>query len=186
MIIHYGRRTAEVDDAGYLVGITVEHHRVHDGNMFCATHVFEGAGTGSGPANRFMVRPSAAGSYVHLFLSVSTNKEVLVKLLENPATSSSGTKLTCYNRNRNSSTTATCSAFYGSGLSGSPGTVLWEDRFGGSDANPRNAGAAEGNGRAQEWILNPSYNYLVLLNPEAADTNVSVAVEFYEDSMWHD
>lgn len=92
-LINTGRD--EVDDAA--IGITLEHHEIHEGNHYSIGVATNSAGTLS------LSFKTSTTKVMHMVVSYATESKAHLNIVEGvTVTATTGTEVTVYNRNRNS------------------------------------------------------------------------------------
>jgi len=154
--------------------IDVIHAQIHKGNVYTAGHLF--VSVASAAIATFLISVPAA-TYPHMIISVAALGNSLVQFYEGTTTSSDGTAVTIFNRNRNSANTSGTTLFYTPSVT-ADGTELAPDYiFGGSKSK---AGGGEG-GFDSEYVLKPSTKYLVkITNQSGAVENIIISPTWYE------
>lgn len=168
-------------DAGSIITIDTNHARIHDGNMF---QVSSNTGTiANGTSTFFLIdmTSTTVTRDIHLVYQATTGGESLVELIENMTFVSSGTLVTAYNMDRD--TTRTCQAgikFYsGATNTKTNGTVIFKSLTPGGTSTPSRNGITLRN--TSEWILKPGNSYVGrITNLSGGDIDVGINVEFYE------
>jgi len=180
MLIHYGHNTAEVDSHGGLVKIDNEHYEIHEGELFTSAVVSASAASGT---NINILMSAHSGEASHMVFAVVFDGPVLASLFESVTLSATGptrTAITAYNRNRTSSNAASLPLSAGGNLTAN-GTTLISMQLGGINYNPGTIARFGGSTRGEsEWVLDPTKSYTFQVKSLAANTSVSVALEWYE------
>jgi len=166
------------DPSGASPTILYPHHEVHEGNFYTVSQ----AGTinaGTANALMFAIR-QGAGKTAHFQGIVSAKNSGYAELYENATLVASGTIIPLNNDRTSSNlfagtiiTIASITSF---------GTLLQTRAIGAAAPGTRIGG--EGTTR-NEWILNPSYWYLVWFYADNASTQVTLDAEFYEQDNYN-
>ena len=165
---------ADVDLAGSLVNIPIEHHEVHDGKYFTVTDYDNDVDTAA-PKYWRITAPNTT-TRIHCTIVIYVSAAGLVQFYENPTISGAGTALTAYNNDRNSTNAATATTFKDTTTSGD-GTLLEQAYLGTSNNRTKVGGDAR---QATEFILKQNEDYVVKFTPAANDAQAVVAIEWYE------
>jgi hypothetical protein len=162
------------DSATYALNtVDYEHHEIHSGSSFAAHYIQDVAG--SGTINVTITTPNTT-RWAHMLWVVGTELEAELRFYEGSTITGGGT-ITPYNRNRNSSTTATCSV-RGTPTVGTVGTLIFADHLGGGSASARFGGENRG---VNEWVLKQNTTYTVQLVNMTGNANyMAVALDWYE------
>jgi len=154
--------------------LDVVHAQIHKGNVYTAGYLFTAVASA---ATATFLSSVHAATYRHRIISVAALGNSLVQFYEGTTTSSDGTALTIFNRNRNSANTSGTTLFYTPSVT-ADGTELPPDYiFGGSKSK---AGGGEG-GFDSEYVLKPSTKYLVrITNQSGAAENIIISPTWYE------
>jgi len=168
---------------GALITVTYAHHEVHDGSSYRASHSAAG---GSGTKATVSFTTPDTSKWLHVALTARSNVEAIYTLGEGATiTGSSGSDYAPRNRNRNSSNTSGVSGAGSAGGAGNCttggavtdfGTVLEILHFGsGVKVGGEQRGTAE-------WILKPNTVYAAEVESQAASSEVSIDLDWYEHS----
>ena len=169
-----GTRFAEVDILGYLVGIDIVHHKVHEGNFYTVSD-YDSVVQTVAPKYWHIITPNTA-KRIHTLISVISNLAGNIGFFEAPTTSANGTALTAYNNDRNSGNTPTV-LFYKDPAVTTDGTLLISSRNGTNNNKTLLGGVSRTN---SEFILKQNTKYFVKFTPDANNTEVIFNCEFYE------
>lgn len=169
-----GTRFAEVDVLGYLVGIDIVHHKVHEGNFYTVSD-YDSAVQIVAPKYWHIITPNTA-KRIHAVISVISNLAGLVGFFEAPTTSANGTALTARNNDRNSGNTPTV-LFYKDPTVTTKGTALLYGRNGANNTKTQIGGITRSNA---EFILKQNTKYFVKFTADANNTEAVFVCEFYE------
>ena len=164
-----------IDITGAKAIIPYSHHEVHEGNFY----TLSSAGTinaGTINAMAIAIRP-APGRTAHFQGIVSAKNSGYAELYENSVVVPSGT-ITPFNNDRTSPNIWGGTIVATSSIT-SFGTHLQRRAVGTAAPGTRIGG--EGTTR-NEWILSSSYWYLVWFYADNADTQVTLDVEFYDET----
>jgi hypothetical protein len=154
--------------------IEYEHHEIHGGSSFTAHHKFPLVG--SGAFAKMYFKSPASGPKAHMIASFSAKAEAEFQIRESATVSLSGTALTAFNRDRNSSNSSTCTVRSSATVTMS-GTSLGTIQVGGGNGAQGFGGG--GSGRA-EFILKVGTIYLFQVKSEAASNDVIIEADWYE------
>lgn len=161
------------DVANARITIDLPHHEVHEGDFYTLSGTLQ---INAGTANAFSygIYPPT-GANLHFQGVVSAQNSGYAQLWEQPSFTL-GDTVTPFNNNRNS-LNAIGGTFVTNPTIATLGTLL-QTRFFGSNAPGVRIGG-ESNLR-NEWILNPSYTYLLWVVADNASTNVNLDIETYK------
>lgn len=150
-----------------IVTIHHSHDYIHDGLRFIA---HEYTNLANGATKLYLIRTGT--NLVHFVPMISTNAEIVYRLLEAPTVTVTGSAMTPYNRNRTSLNTPLTTFFSGSTSSG--GTEI--------EAVIISSQKSFGNMRSEEEIdLKPSTDYILSITANAI-VNYSINLDIYETS----
>jgi hypothetical protein len=179
------RVSGRLDSAtGAANSIDYAHHEIHSGSSY-AVHTAATLASAATITVAFKTADSAA--WPHMIVSARSSGESNLKLYEGGTwTTSSGSALTCHNRNRNSSNTSgilgdsTGTFTAGVMVKGPTGvnvgaaTLFCEQHLG----SGRNVGG-EARG-VSEWILKANTNYVFVFKSEANSNDCQIHLDWYE------
>ena len=174
-------RVARIDaSTGSLQTVSYEHHEVHSGSAYIATN---NAAGGAGTKATISFSTPDSTKWIHALFSARSNVEAEFTLGEAATiTASSGDNYQPRNKNRNSANTSGLSGAGSAGVVGnvttggnvtSFGTVLETVHFG----IGRTGGESRG---ANEWVLKQNTTYAAEVVSEAATSDVSIEMHWYE------
>ena len=156
-----------------LITIDFAHHEVHEGNFYTYSDARQ-INAGTINAVGIVIRP-ATGKRMHFNGFVSAGNSGYAELRENPSYTG-GSTITPFNNDRNSANLSSGTIILQPTIT-VQGTLL-QKRFIGTSFPSAKFG---GESRTQnEWILNPSWEYLVRFVATNASTDVSLDIEYYE------
>lgn len=152
--------------------IDYPHSETHDGSHFVTCDVVTPTGA-LGAAYYMLVTPNTS-TYAHLALGVKGTKWIELRVYEAPTSSSSGTLITAYNRNRNSSATSTTLIYKNPVCSVSGESIYWQ-RYISNDVLVPNA-------NTNEFVLKANTKYLVHIADVSGTANnpISTIFDWYE------
>lgn len=159
-----------------LVGISVGHHEVHEGEAFHLWHTNMAVTN-----NQYLTILLETGSKdTHIKLTAAVEGAAIAEIFEN--CTASGTALTAYNMNRTSMDMCSCSfsaVTSGAAATTASSTTL-SQLFIPGGGGPKSVGAI---GRTEfEWVLSPSTSYLFRIkNVAGAAKIISGIAEWYEE-----
>ena len=163
-----------------LLVIDHTHHKIHEGVMYHATaNAAGGLGT---KATLSFTTPNTT-KWAHMLIHTRSNVEAIYTLGEGATiTAASGSNWPATNKNRNSTNTSDMISAGSSSGAGyitvnatvtSAGNVIDNDHFG--------IGRSGGESRNDdEWILKQNTTYAAEVISEAATSEVSISIEWYE------
>ena len=147
--------------------IEIEHHEIHEGESFSA--VYQATKDDAETLDLQITTP--ATEYLHSVLEASSTLEAEVALYEAPTTSG-GTAVTAYNRNRNSQNVAAATVAHTPTVS-AVGTLLAATTIG-------TGKSVGGNLRGiSEWILKPSTKYLLRITSGSNGNIITATLDWY-------
>lgn len=149
------------------------HHKIHEGNSYVVSDVNDLA---NGASFDYLLTTPNTTVWAHLFLVIQSEAEASYILYENPTITLAGTGMTAYNRDRNSSNTATTTVEHTPTV-GAVGTQIFEEHWGVAIGG----GIAGINRGLKEFVLKQNEEYLLRVTNETASANqVSVILNWYE------
>jgi len=154
--------------------VSHEHHEMHEGSHYFIKTYVENTGS-SGTSDEFIFTTPANGKRIHAKASLYADTDTTVNIYEGSTVSANGTEVTPMNNNRNSTNTATLTAYAGPTVT-DDGDIMWSSRNGGG----RRA-VGVGLGFNYEIIVKPETIYLFRITKNtAADTVVDIDFFWYE------
>jgi hypothetical protein len=163
------------------VEVPYEHHEIHDGDMFVASHYVESVADG----NYVRLCFKTGAKYAHVYASFYASALAFARVREAPAyTDNTGSPKAVYNHNRSSAKTSTVidisqnpdvanQATTDPTLT-SAGTILIEEVLGGGN---RSGSASRSE---EEFVLAPNTFYCFEVESGAAGTTCGVVLNWYE------
>lgn len=173
VVITDGVHNAEVDKVGWLVSIEAEHHEVHKGDMYIISDIDADVDTAS-PKYWRITAPNTT-KRIHVKIAVATDTGGLIEVYENPTVNAAGTGLTAVNADRNSSNTATATAFKDTTTTGD-GTLIEVSRIG-AGREKKFGGVAR---QFSEFILKQNEDYIIKCTPDSDNAKISINLNWYE------
>jgi hypothetical protein len=158
--------------------IDYPHHEIHSGSSFTITD-YDSDVDIAGPKYYRITTPDTK-SWAHLTLEASAATAGLIELYENPTESEpvvAGTAFTAYNRDRNSSSTASLVIKYDPTFT-SAGTRIWHSRIGVS-GNPSVRSGGTSSSR-DEFILKQNEDYVIKFTSDADNNALWIIFNWYE------
>lgn len=171
----FGGPTDPVSDIPVMIDFA--HHQVHEGETYKALHKNLTGTVTPATTQEYSVAVGAhtpAISSPHMLFGFEVyDGAILVEIYENPSGTATGTTITAYNHNRNSTNTPTLVAKHTvTGLSA--GTLI--------DAFYVAAGSKSSDDRAtSEWLLKVSTTYRIVVTPKVNSSNYIANLNWYED-----
>lgn len=165
-------RTLPIDDmSGALETIEFEHHELHDGDAF-ACHL-AGTALNTGDILQLLIVTPDSDHWAHMTFMATATGEGYISIYEGVVTSANGTAVAVYNRNRNSATAATLTAYHTPTVT-NVGTEIRGDYVG--------AGKSSGGDfRARaEWVLKKNVKYLFRLTAGVNGMKAILRPTWYE------
>ena len=156
--------------------IDYAHHEVHEGNGYSVSVEFADLDTGINGDLYFKTPNSAV--WDHIIAAFYTSAAAKFYLREAPTITASGTLLTSYNQDRNSSNTTSVVARSSPTITaGGSGTLIDRARGGGGIGAGRFGGSTVGR---SEWILKQNTIYLFRIVSEADNNKAMIELKWYE------
>lgn len=176
-------RKAELDNLFKVpIIIDVQHHEIHEGDSFSATH--DDTLANGGTISLSFKTPATTKQPHFTFLGRSSGESSICLNEGVTATSSTGNQHPVYNRKRDSANetdlledtagTGFTAGNIAEGATISGGTCIYEEHFG---AGQTRGGATAGR---NEFLLAPDTEYEVVLTSEAASNDCEVILDWYE------
>jgi hypothetical protein len=158
-------------EAGAWLTFSLEHERVHMGQVFHAGTINSALGNGA----TALLTLKAGTLQPHMMWTLAAGGNSTLRILENGAVAGSAA-VTAYNRNRGNSGTPHATVVSGGTLTG--GTVLTEEYIPGGSGGIRPGGAA----RAEvEWVGEESWTYVFeVVNVSGQAAGMSLSIDWYE------
>lgn len=178
-----GTYDAEVDKLGYLIGIDIDHHKVHEGERYTMSHY--GTGKNDGDSINIYIKTPNSAKRIHALFSYSASGAAFGFVYEDPTvTANTGTNnQTPYNRERNSANAPTFidnATVPNAGKYGKDTTITGT----GTILVTRYSGAAKAEGAdargVHEFILKANAVYCFVVESDAAALTLQGEVEVYE------
>jgi hypothetical protein len=159
---------------GAAVTIDFAHNEIHEGNSYVANWLFPNVGNNS-YADLHIIAGSTKAPHIQMFV-VGDGKSY-ISLYRGATYSNSGTALTVYNRNGESSNTSQSQFYYSPTISDS-GTMLYQTLLPGGTGS-RAVGAQTG--ERSETIFKYSTDYLLRVkNVSAGASDIAIEINYYE------
>ena len=156
-----------------LVVIDEAHHELHDGNHFTVQDI-----QSVGAASTFYYQITAPNTTkrIHFeFFIQSSGNGLTINIFEAPTTSA-GTSLTAYNRNRNSATSATATVVHTPTVTSTGTTTIHQDYI------PAGVNRSGETRSENEFVLKQNTKYLIRYVTDAgAGATVVTHLEWYEE-----
>jgi len=159
-------------DEGYFVTVELEHHKIHEGKHYTCQVYDEDVDKASD--KYLLVRSPNSTTRIHFTFNSVSALAGTIFFYEDPATSSTGTLLTTYNNDRNSTSLASLEIFEDPGVI-SDGTNILVNIMA-ADAK-KSGGATK---RGDEFILKQNTDYLIRYDTVADNNRITVCNEWYE------
>ncbi|PKM77886.1 MAG: hypothetical protein CVU90_05415 [Firmicutes bacterium HGW-Firmicutes-15] len=172
-----GTNTLWIEDSA-AVTIEFAHANIHEGVSYSVSKLFQNLGAGSGYANLRIYTGSTKET--HMVMEVTADGKSYISLYSGTTYSASGTLVTVYNLNRNSSNTTDSKVLFTPTISDS-GTLLSQTLLPGGTGSKTVGGQSL---TRAERILKTSSDYLVRVQ-NVSDVAGDVAINFtyYELSV---
>ncbi|HDY86788.1 MAG TPA: hypothetical protein ENH82_01585 [bacterium] len=162
------------DDRQKLVTMAFGHHKIHTEESFVA-QVSNTVATADNSLTMYFKSPDST-IRIHLVPGVSADNEGDFELRESATVSLSGTVITIFNRDRNSSEVSTVLVRDTPTITAS-GTQLALTRIGSTGFKESAGGSSAGR---REWLLKQGTVYLMRFTAENNDTEVTIEADWYE------
>jgi len=163
-----------VDPLGYKVNIPIEHHKVHESEMYTCSDY--DADTDQGNSKFWLLRTCPL--QMHLMANLSATQPIRALFYENPTITDNGTRINVFNNNRNSDKVSNC-RIYRDPTVGDNGTLLETTIIGVGEKKTSVGGVAR---QFTEWILVPNALYLMGFTALADNTISALGINLYETS----
>ena len=180
-------RTAHVDPAYYLVTIEIEHHKVHEGEIFFASDDATGVNIAT-PKFYLLTTPDAniTGKHIHFAYTLNVNRSAKFEIWEDSFINASGTLLNIGNADRNS-TKVNYVEIYKDATVNASGSRIAVFHVG-SAASGLGANAVTGGGGADsklpELILKSDTKYIFKISPKEDDLDMSIGFGYYQQDVF--
>lgn len=162
-----------------LMTIDYAHHEIHAGSHFKAGYQDVSMATGD-TISLVVVTPNST-KYAHWTLTAQSTGEVNIQVFEGATPSDSGTAVTVWNRNRNSSTANTTLVGHtptiGHPIATTRGTKMVEKWIGSTGFKEAIGGEQRGD---SEFILKANTKYLILCIAVSNGIKGSIGCDWYE------
>jgi hypothetical protein len=178
-----GTYDAEVDGLGYLVGIDIAHHKIHESKRYAIRHF--GTGKNDGDSISVYFKTPNTTKRLHAYFDYSGSGAAWGFIYEAPTvTVNTGTNnQVMFNRDRNSSNSSTVidnatvpnAGKYGINVTiTNVGTIIYTDYSG---AGKQHGAQSRGD---DEFILKANTVYCFVVESDAAGLTLNEIVDFYE------
>ena len=157
--------------------IESDHEKIHDGDAFFATTRTAYQGLDIATPLTMMITTPNTTNRIHTIVDAVVSAVAWLSVVESPANATGGAAVVGYNRERDSSTSATAvvvSAVTGSDLTG---TEITNTIMGGGFAVGSFGGTRRG---AAEWVLAANTSYVVTLLSIADNNTGTLGLDWYE------
>ena len=159
--------------------IDYAHHEIHSGSHFKAG--YQDASMATGDTISLVVVTPNTTKYAHWKLTSQSTGEAIIQVFEACTATDSGTSVTVWNRNRNSSKTNTVLVGHtptlGTPIATARGTKMVERWIGGTGFKEDSGGEHRGD---NEFILKANTKYLVLGIAVGDGIKVAIGCDWYE------
>ena len=157
--------------------IEYEHHEIHAGSSY---FIVSYDSIGSGEDISFTFTTPSGTKKSHLIFTITGKEPYRVTLWEDATiTGGTGTTVTTYNANRDSSNTSGVTVSRDSTIT-SHGTILQRFNEGVAGTGPQSTSTPGTGGRASEIILDDGSTYLFVITSDAASNVVGYEFDWYE------
>ena len=163
------------DGCGYLINISAEHHKIHEGNHFTCQDDDQDVDA----VKYYLIKAPDTETRIHYVFNIKSGLNGTVEFFRSPTVTSSGTTLTTYNNDDNSPNTAELLIFEDPTIS-STGTARKLVNIIGSDSVSPILSSGGVTSRANEHVLGQGLYYLIAYTPESTNQRISVCSEWYE------
>lgn len=162
----------------YAFGVTIdqEHNKIHAGLGFKISNKISALTTGQSYVFLFK---NAAATFAHLrkYRITATGLPVDIFIYEGPATTANGTELTIFNCNRYVATASNLKLYHTPTVTANGTQIDYELLTG------QKQSGGTGDDVAEEWVLNKSTNYLlVITNNNNGSIDIGYEFFFYEQA----
>lgn len=159
--------------------LDVAHHRIHEGNHFLVHKIATGIIAGTPKYFLIIPPPLQPGSptiEMHIIFEVDSDVGGTLEFFENPTVTGNGIPLPIINNNRRSGSTSLCEVFEDPTVV-ADGTQLFQERGGTATTG---ADLGEFDRDDEEFILNPSFTYILKFTPLAI-ANITTEINWYDN-----
>ena len=163
-------------DEGYLINIDIEHHKIHEGKHYTC-QVYD-ADTDSGESKYLLVRAPNTTTRVHYVFNLRATLNGTLYFYEGPTTSSTGSLLTSYNNDRNSTSVAALKVWEDPVVI-ADGNQMLVNVIGSDGVNPQGNQGGVSN-RSNEFVLKQNTDYLIEFYANTNNTRLNICNEWYE------
>jgi len=193
IMARWGSGAGEVDDVridastNVLTTIDYAHHEIHSGSSF---HAYINATGGSGTKGTITFITPDTTTYMHAFFYTLSNVAAKITFGEGATvTAASGTDFPALNRNRNLAATSTATVL-ASGSAGGAGNVTTGATVTGFGTILKliEVGIGKSGGEVRsvdEWVLKRNTVYALEIESQAASSEVTAALDWYEHADKH-
>lgn len=155
--------------------VDYQHHEIHSGSHFFV----KGCSDISATSTQFLLITPNSAKWPHMFWEVAGEGEFDFYFYEDCTVTSTGSRISAFNNNRNSTTEATVSV-YGGPIIAADGTAVWCGKLG----SGRSAGGQ--NSISQEIICKSNTNYFIRITKIGAGTLwLAYNIYWYEHTNLH-
>jgi len=170
-------QTIDLKSGLSIENITHSQAHIHEGIRYAATDYDASIDETSGAEKIWMITTPDTTARVHLEWDVGVDNEALIELRENPTVVSAGTAIIVYNKDRNSTNSATTLVYKDVGVSYGTGTPLVYLKTGAAGQKEH----VGGEGWSGNWILKQNEDYVIVVTPNNAATGASMIMKWDEE-----
>jgi len=168
-----------VDEGGFLIAVTTEHSKVHQGKLFSAGY-YNAAVANAAVINVLVQIP--ANVSIHTYFKIISGGDAFFEAFEGATFSNQGTGAGTLNNNRTSTNTPDTVVTHTPTIT-DDGSIIWEEYIPGgtgAGAGQVTPGAVQ-SVASEQSILAPSTNYIFRLTNNAGSTQpLQIQLAFYE------
>jgi len=163
------------EGCGYLINIVSEHHKIHEGDHYTCQDDDQDVDA----VKYYLIKAPDTSKRIHYVFNIRSGLNGTIEFFRSPTVTSSGTTLTTYNNDDNSSNTAELLIFEDPTISSTGAARKLVNIIGSDSVSP--IGSSGGvTSRSNEHILGQGLYYLIAYTPESNNQRISVCSEWYE------
>ena len=177
MVIRQDPKSSSYDKTTLAVTtIDYEHHEIHEGKHFKGGYGVSDDSLQTDDIVSILFTTSDTNIWAHWSLTATATGYAKIELYENPTITASGTSVTIWNRNRNSSNSPTVILSHSPTTSGS-GTKMVTKMIGGTGFKTTIGDEHRGH---SEFILKQNEQYMVVGTALADNVSIQIGGDWYE------
>lgn len=168
---------SEVDDLGYLVGIDIEHHKIHEGRSFVAYIIDTTVNSGEANAKEIHILTPNTAARFHIFGVLQATNSGIVEIRENPTITVNGSAVVKGNRDRNSVIVSVLEIYEDPTVT-VDGLLISGGLVGANDVGNKGIGGIDRTDA--EFILKQNEQYLIRFIADNDNTKIVIRLNWYE------